>query len=812
MVTKEQAIAELKRRGKLPADYEISISSNLSFPKVTKEEAVQELKRRGKLPPEYELSLDKNINEKSFNGPLTNNDVQNFKLPNRDELKSGITETLIRPVRTATEVFPLVKNAAASAIGSLPDLVGTVLNATGLPKEYLGGSIPSLTQELINLVDKYGGSVTEDKNKYLTEISKFLGSLVGTGGYGQAIKGIGAAVNAPRVEKIGNFIGKFGETNPSGVGIGASIGGGSAAAFSEENDLPIESALPLTIGASILGGKGGNIAEKGIKKVVGDKRGAYEYLASQISPEDLKNTVANAIKNDDFSFLSKETLESLSPEIRIKLETKKPFDLTSQELDTILEKGGTSDYANNLNSIQKERQIFTTLGEEAGSAQLANFEKSLANTSNVDKFDKALASRREDISQYFQKLMNKISSKDVDKESLGNTIETEVNKVYKNAEKLRKDQWNADFGEVSNIDVIEVPNFLAKLREFSNLSPDLVGNRVASNIAKRQIKTLFPKKDTPYPEDYIPTISPKNLNDKLIGLNEDLFRFPERTFSRKQVGELKKSLDMDLDLAAESGIIDASLIRNARENYRKNSEIINNFSDSILAATIKEGKINFPEKIAKSFDGMQPSQLKLTLDVLKRSDKYSEVLPNIQKYYLEKAFNEANKSKDISKFNYKKFLDTLPEDKNLEIIFGDSKIKSEIKDSIKLIRKIIKEEPVRGGSPTASRLKAQADQLEAAREATGFPDITQTPKTLVGGIYSVYDGLKNALIKKSNNLYAEIMIDPNQRKEIYKLIGKPTQKNTSLSISKKALLPAFISSTKNQTNEKNKKRFEKIFE
>lgn len=735
---------------------------------------------------------------------------------NNDQIKTDIGSALVKPVQYAADMVPIAKNVAASAIGSVPDLVGTVLNMTGLPKEYLGQDIANLTNELINLVDKYGGSISEDKNRYVTEISKFLGGLIGTGAAGGGIKAAGALANAPRVEKVGNFIEKFGELRPSAAGVGASVGGGTAAAFSHERDLPLETELPLTIASAIAGGKAGNIAGKGIKNLMGDKTGAYQYLANKISPDDLKKTVDTAIKSDDLGFLSKETLDSLSPEIRSKLSTKATFDLTPDEMNTILDKGGTKDYAENLNRIQSQKNISTTLGEEAGSADIANFEKNLANKSNVDKFDIALSKRRESISQDLKKMMNRLTSKSVDKESLGKTIEDEIDKVYKKAEKVRRDQWNADFGSVSNESIIPIPNFIEKLIEFSKLKPTLMGNEVAIKAANKQLDEFIPtingKKYPTLLEDTKEKIvlSPRDVNERLVGLNEERQRFAEQTFSRKQLGELKNSLDLDVDLAAKAGIIDASMVQKARSNYKKNSEFLDKLSESVLAGNIREGGNLSPEKIAKTFETMVPSQLRLTIEVLKKSDKYAEVLPQLQKYYLETAFDAANKGQDVSKFNYKKFIEKLPPAKNMEIIFGDGSIKKEIEDSVRLIRKIIKEEPVRGGSPTAGRLEAQVDQLEAATEATGFPIGTHITTSPMSAALTLYNSFKDAILKKSNNKYAEIMIDPHQRKEIYKLVGKKPEKKTSFLIGKKSIFPSINSLNKRKEKENNKMKIERF--
>ncbi len=125
-----------------------------------------------------------------------------------------------------------------------------------------------------------------------------------------------------------------------------------------------------------------------------------------------------------------------------------------------------------------------------------------------------------------------------------------------------------------------------------------------------------------------------------------------------------------------------------------------------------------------------------------------------------------------------------PDKKRADIIFEDSNFKRDLLGTIKLIRKIIKEEPLRGGSPTAQRLEGEAMQLTASKEATGmgFPHL---PHTLSGAALYTYNALRNSFLKKSNNKFADIMLDPQSRSEIYKLVGNEKTKPTSRSILQK---------------------------
>ncbi|HXA03133.1 MAG TPA: hypothetical protein VNW99_14155, partial [Cytophagaceae bacterium] len=350
-------------------------------------------------PPQIQPEIG--VPHQNSNRPLENNNPEKRSIAERlnldpsrvrksntltqNPISYGISQTGANVIPSALRAMkyerenigPIAKNIATSAMGFIPDLVGTILNLTGLPEHALGRNIPNLTHELNKVIDKYGGEVTRDKDAYITEMSKFMGSIFGTGGYGAGIKALGKAASSSKLEKVGEVLGKFGETKPTGVGIGASVAGGEIAAASHEAKLPWQAELPLVLLAAIAGGKVGHFTEKNIQRLLDSKLGHYQALANKIKPEDMERVIADAIENDEIDFLKRETLDSLSPAIRSKLENKKPFDLTDEELKQVVDKG-SKNYTDFWNKIENEKGIFNTLGEHAGSPELSTFEKGLA--------------------------------------------------------------------------------------------------------------------------------------------------------------------------------------------------------------------------------------------------------------------------------------------------------------------------------------------------------------------------------------------------------------------------------------------------
>ncbi|MDW0271399.1 MAG: hypothetical protein QN834_08320 [Nitrososphaeraceae archaeon] len=701
---------------------------------------------------------------------------ENAQVPNKHEY-SG---------ENPTAAF--AKNVGASVVGGLPDVgigIANMTSSSGKPvhdpvtgEEFQAmEQIPYVTDMIANSIDKATSGYTKDTGAISKHAARFLGSLFGSGAAGKSIQALGASGKLGKAseatEKTGSFIANhLGITNPSVGNVSGALAGGGVVGFSEENNLPVYLQLPLILGAFILGNKGGNKATSvfkdseslkplfdripGLQNVI--NKGHYEDLAKNIKPEAIEDLLKTSLVEKETEFLTQKTLSELPPEIRSKIENNSAL-LTEPEIDLVVQKG-MNDFTSQIDKLEKE-YFPLTAGEHTGSPKLIAKEDSLANKPNVDNFDIALKDRKTKISKRIEKIKNDLSSKTSTSEELGDKIANEVSSVYSDAYKMRTDNWNKGFGKAVDDPILPIDDFKNKLQEFAKLRPDTEGNIVAIKAAKKRLNDGIA---------YDQKISPKRYNNILVGLNEDIRRFPDKTFSQKQMMELKSAAESGLTKAIENASTkeQASIIRNVRAQFAEDSKIINQIDESVLFSKINKDSLKIPEKIAQSLDNMPSSQLKLTFDALKRSEKHAEIIPEIQRYYIENAFKAATKDGPDT-FNPRIFMDKLPKKPEFEVIFEGTNAYQEIKDMSVLFKRMRKFQPSRHNSKTAQRAQADRGDLEevaeAATSAAKGDWFASLQKMLSMGGGSSYD-----------RKIADLLLSPDHRKKILEGVGKTSNK------------------------------------
>ncbi|CAK9250431.1 unnamed protein product [Sphagnum jensenii] len=526
-----------------------------------------------------------------------------------------------------------------------------------------------------------------------------------------SLKNIGAASTAvpPQEPPKRGGLPTYGLTDPSLKNIGAASTAGAAAGASQEGGLPTYAEIPAVLLAFMLGGKAGGQGDKLLKPLLEKVPGLekfiqkqnYQELAQQINPEAVGDLLKTSLLEKETEFLTKKTLSELSPELQKKLK-ETPQLLNDDEINLVLKKG-MDDYQNFVKGLEQEYGIHLTTGEFTGAPKIVAKEDALANKPDIETFDTFTKNRRSKIVRRLEKIKHDLSAQETDKTKLGETITHEVDKVYKDARDLRSKNWERNFGEVVEESIIPIPAYVAKLKEFSQLNPDTLGNEVAIREANKKLK-----EGIQYARDGNTSsqISPKRVNEILVGHNEDLMRFPDKTFSRKQIGDLKAALESDLEAAAQNAPTAdvAQRIQKARTGYKEDSQLIDQIDDSLLFSKIDKGDLSVPEKVTKALENMEPSQIKLTLNALKRSENYGDIIPEVQKYTLEQALKAATKN-GVENFNPRLFLQHLPEKGTFDSLFEGTQAYKEIKDISVLLKRMWKSEPTRGNSKTAQRLQ-----------------------------------------------------------------------------------------------------------
>lgn len=711
------------------------------------------------------------------------------------------------------------KEVGSNLVAGIPDLASTVYNigAWGAETANLAKDLPRapyLSEKISKAIDEYTGGYTKPTNHVTENIGKFLGSLLGIGGAGKLIAKGGAAlgnVAGNAIEKTGKGLQALGMTEASPKNIGAVAGAGGLVGAAQEYNMHPGIQIGGGVLGFILGGKAGEGARKLALKSLGAaekempgltqylEKQEYSNLAKDIHVEDLQKLTQDAVLSKETEFLKETTLNKLPEELQNKI--KSGIDLTDQEIDTVV-KSGTEDYLDFIKKIEEESGFVHTPGELTGNPKIVAKEDYLANKANIDSFDKFTRNRRQKIVNKVQKIAEDISKNKPSSSQLGEKISKDIESIYDTARKLRKTNWNNVFKNVKEEPLIPINNYIEKLKEFSKLHPDHEGNIVAIKKSNERLKALKdPKRKNVLEEkdpevqnrlkilwDSIPNsglkesekqsflkgITPSRFNDILVGLTENVNKITEGTYSRSQIADLKSALLKDLDSAAQEATTSeqASLIKRARDGFREDSKFISELDDNLIFNQIDKGTLSVPEKVVKKLNSMEPSEINFIFKALRKSGKYEQTIKDIQRYYIEKALDKGmGPLQDIEQFNYRNFIKELPQKEAAEIIFGGEKSYQEIKKIVSQLKRAVKYEPTRSNSKTFQRIDAENEFGKS-----------MIPETSVKGIVKqVTEKVKDKL-PNTNKEIAEIILSPEKRDKIFKLIGKNANKNNKINL------------------------------
>ena len=663
--------------------------------------------------------------------------------------------------------------------------------------------LPYASDLVSEVIDYATSGLTEEESAYEKYLPQFVAGIFGIARQGRKIQDFAKKIDSQKLDKAGQFIEKkLGLTGYTGKNVGAAVGGGLAIseAHKEHMDPIIE--LPLVLGSFILGGKLGgkldtqlkldktllgSLAEKipGLKQYL--KRADYSKLAESIDVDSLGKVIESSIMNKELQFMTENTFSKLPQEIQAKI-IENPNLLTEEEIRTVA-KLAQSDYDIYTKELEKKWRIPLTAGEHTGSAEIMAKEDYLANKSNINTFDKNMINRKQNIVRGVEKIKQSFSSKNLDNEELGKSLSNEVNYVYTQARKIRAENWKNIWKGLEDKSVIKIDNYVNKLKEFSQFKPDNTGLKTAAEVARERLagltetrpsyKTtdsdipLFEQKGT---RDVIVTeISPSRFEDIISGLTEKVSSLKDRTFSKAQASKLKGELmkDLDITVEAEAGGIrsgqDASIVKQARDQYKQDSEFIDSLGDSILSDTIDTAGRVVPEKMVQMLDKLPPSQLKSTFEVLSNSPKYAEVLGDVQAHFIHKALKAGLGHKGVDHFSMDAFLKALPEQSALNVIFEGNNAQEEIKEIMFLVNRIARRGVVRGNSKTAQRLDAKETSIEDNIMESGEKALQGHG---VSAIKNFFSNLSSGGGTKAEKVLSEILIDPEQRHLILKEVGK----------------------------------------
>jgi len=724
---------------------------NLSYEDDNFSERVNQSMLTPQIPTTFNLSSLEKIAQETFKG--TGSEEYGDSFDSKFEQRSA--DTSLKGGANA------VKNVVAGGIAGIPDIAVQVYNALknkDSPKTEL------IADRISHLVDTATLGYTKDASEANKHFGRFLGMVFTPKILGKPLEMLSNAVPSSKIlEKTAKGVKHLGfnEVNPHTAS--AAVAGAGVEAVGHD-ELPASLLLPLQIAAMAVGGKIPNTFNNDLfnkSKAVStyfDKHLSKEII-KDITPEAIENTLRNAIYEKETEFLSQKVLSELSPEVREKV-TKSPYSLSDEEMKGIIEKS-TQDYFDYFGHLEKKYDLPLSLEQLTESPKLKAKADSYANK-QIEDFDLHSANQKRRILANVEKIQSKIQDSPTNKESIGETIGKEVESIYKNAEGLRRENWNKVFGKVSEEPLFELTSYRAKLKEFNELPHDNLGNEIASNVAKKRLEAL----------EYAQKVSPKRFNDILVGLTEKVRSLGEGTFSRKQISELKGSLLEDLETAIQTEVSsgNATLIKKAREQYRADSEFIEQLNDSFLFSKIDQETLTIPERITKALEKMEVSQLRLTMEALKRSENYGIILPQLQRYYIENALTKAT-AKGVENFNVNLFIKSLPEKEARQIIFSEDQQKN-ISELMSLMNKIAHHGAKRGGSPTAQRAMLEVDDFSEI--------VSKAPSFLAKNLFK--EVWKDSFGKAGTNYSkrSQLIIDPKHREHILSKVGKTNPNSPNL--------------------------------
>lgn len=684
----------------------------------------------------------------------------------------------------------LAKHGVAGLVGSAPDLVTTVgWDLPALTSNYLFdtnlGTSPKVSPVINDGIDKLTGGATKTLPQDRVAAAGIEGGVSMLGG-GLAGKGMKIAAEkvlksnpSKWVERAANVtkrISKWlGSTDPVLVAAGAAGGATTEGLMNSNRDNTLSSlfggmgaalgtvalgkSIAPTFARTLKGGAGmfsGTLSPALLQK--NSERRLFDILKNEKQGAGIRGEVLTDMINGDAPYVSKEVLnefKTLTPAAQQDLAAKH-----------------TKDYVKFLMEMEDRQGIELTAGELTASPKLKAYEDVSANNANVSDMQDFLTVRKARLLQKAKELTDSLPGSG-SVYDFGIKVDTAMKNNLERLKKIRLDEWNKEFGTVVDEKIVPVPNLVEILRDFSTREASNEGLRVSANLAKQSLDLL--KKS--YPEQQFatqygvkvdaPLMSPKQINNWLVGFNEDLRRIPShKRFSSQEVGKIKAALDADLDLAAQSGNADAASIRKAREAYQKNSQIINEVENSYMQKKLEN--LNTPERITKAFQSMEPSEIRNTISFLEGTPEKDAFLKDVQKYYLQKAISAADTD---GGFSVAKFLKELPKKEVLDDVFKDASMYGDLREIMKLMGRIKNHGAQKGGPQTAQRLAIKGELDEKLPDGFELLLKGDWKGALTRGAAQVVRGIKDTHMPNYQRGFQQVLISKERRDALIKRLS-----------------------------------------
>lgn len=243
--------------------------------------------------------------------------------------------------------------------------------------------------------------------------------------------------------------------------------------------------------------------------------------------------------------------------------------------------------------------------------------------------------------------LDKLAANPAGPEATGSLVSKAFDKVLNTATTLRRKTATADFGRVDELAgrfrVIKPDNLKAEIASIAK-DFDVPGGGDASAALVNRIQGIAKDLDR---------AGPQGLNaretQRLLEVYGDAQRGTGKIFAdldtaqqRMIAGRLKDAVLRDIDTAADQGghVAEvAEALKTARNNYKANSQSINEMEKSTLGRLFGGDYEKSPERIAQTIRNMPPSELRQSMDILNKADPATS--QSVKRFLVEDALATA---------------------------------------------------------------------------------------------------------------------------------------------------------------------------
>lgn len=511
----------------------------------------------------------------------------------------------------------------------------------------------------------------------------------------------------------------------------------------------------------------------GVAGLLGGAGGAARQIASELVPGDEDVSLEDRAKNIGFDAAANVAGEGLARGITGGIDALRPHNAMGRNLDNTMRPYSDNPLAQE--GVQIEDAVpglALTPGQKGPNRFLLSIEGYLRrNPASSDIAFKNDAKQLNAVMDHLDTTMNGLSNKEIGPEMAGIQIKSNFDKALNHVDNIRKGAANADFGLAAKLGGpgIKIPTDNT-YKAIDDLIIDMNvsggGDEAAAMVGRlKALRTEIGNNGI--------GVSPNEMNRLLqiygkasTGTGNPIKDITDKAQQRMIAGRVARGLSDDLDQAVDTNpgtSAAARALKTARDNYKSNSQAVNELTDSVLGGIVNIDGPARPERLAEKLYTMKPSEIRSTFKIINNIDPVAgnEVKRQMLEAAIEKGRSAPGQRK-IGGVNYSTsgLIASLEKSPVLEVL--DTKEKARITQSLSALARLT-DRAGTDGSPTQiltwiDRLVSPAGFKQAAIGGLGAGGIyaaTGDPQLALAG--ATVGGLTAAVAARK---MARIMFDP----------------------------------------------------